>query len=183
MGLAVIADHNFAFKVGELLLLANCEQANLFQIKEVYKNWITPQQKFPERYEQTDSQISRLLTQVYFIADTGRTNQAGNPIYALYYRNLNGSAAQQNEWIEGVEDMQIEFGIPSATAIQYYTGDTVPNWQKVMVVRVALLLDSVEAVTESAQSYFFQGKNYNSTDHLLRREWDVVVALRERGSA
>src|SRR5690606_40783055 len=51
----------------------------------------------------------------YFIRDTGRTTVAGRPISALWMQSRNAGQAgvlgAAYELVEGVEDMQLEYGL------------------------------------------------------------------------
>lgn len=170
------------FKVGDVALLSNCQQAHIFRVQAVHQQWLTPMPQFTDRYEWADSQMSRLLTYIYYVANTGRINQAGNPIYALYRRNLNDAPTKQNEWVEGVENMQIVYGIfdPKTTMIYYATADKVLDWKQVISVKIALLLNSIEEIGDSHLPYTFQGKIKMAGDCQLRREWETVIYLRNR---
>ncbi len=172
------------FKADDILLLSNCRQAHIFKVQEIHGQWVTPSPQFAAKYELADSQISRLLTIVFYVADTGRTNQAGHTIYALYRRNLNDPPTKQSEWIEGVENMQVQYGIfdPQTTAVQYSSADGVPDWEKIISVKIALLLDSGEEVCDHPSAYTFMGQTKTAPDRRLRKEWDTVINLRNRSN-
>jgi type IV pilus assembly protein PilW len=98
----------------------------------------------------TDSQLLLFEEAVWFIADTGRDRGAFD-VWALY-RETNGV---RQEMIEGVEFMQVQFGqrVPGGNAIRYVdatdaTLNTGTNWEGVISVRVALLMQGFELVRE-----------------------------------
>lgn len=177
-----LIDNEFNYKVGDTLLLSNCYQAHIFHVQEIHNQELVPVPNFAEKYDQADSQISHFLTIVFYIANTGRKNQAGDSIYALYRRNMNDPPSRQSEWIEGVEDMKIDYGLFDSTTktIRYYTADAVPEWKKIVCVKISLLIDSVEEVCDSPSSYQFQGKTKIAPDRRLRKEWSTVIFLRNR---
>lgn len=98
---------------------------------------------------------------VYYVRKTNRLDPTNNPIYALYRRDLNGSAHTPTELVEGVDNMQILFGIKNSTtqAFNYFSADQVPDWNAVSIIQITLLLDSMIPN--------------------LRREWKTSIALRE----
>ena len=54
--------------------------------------------------------MTELAAHTYFVADTTRTNSAGQAIMALY--RFDGTTAQ--ELVDGVEDLQIEYALDTA---------------------------------------------------------------------
>lgn len=118
---------------------------------------------------------------VYYVAKTHRRNTVGNSIYALYRSDLTKSGVPA-EMVEGVEKMQIRYGIQvdKNSHVQYVLASQVSDWQKVVSVDITLLLNSIEAVARRPQRYFFQKQWHMAKDRLLRREWRVFIVLRER---
>lgn len=170
------------FNVGNILLIANCNSAALFQVAQVQQKTIIPTHRFTENYSDENTEISRFSHVIYYLADTGRKNLAGDAIHALYRRDLMAASSKQNELVEGVEDMQIRYGVTNSTAIglHYLSADQVQDWEKVRVVKIALLLASNEVIYDRLQSYRFQNRLKTAPDRRLRREWDITAALRER---
>lgn len=131
----------------------------------------------------TDAKVLRFDYTAFYIKDTGRTNANGNIIYALVARDIDGN---ELELADGVEDLQITYGIDTdddGTADTYQTANTVDaadNWDNVLTVRTAKLLNTVEDVSPAPQSYSFEGTDYDPDDRLLRREWTNLISLRNR---
>lgn len=131
----------------------------------------------------TDAKVLRFDYTAFYIKDTGRTNANGNIIYALVARDIDGN---ELELADGVEDLQITYGIDTdddGTADTYQTANTVDaadNWDNVLTVRTAKLLNTVEDVSPAPQSYSFEGTDYEPDDRLLRREWTNLISLRNR---
>lgn len=114
----------------------------------------------------------------YYVADTKRKNQQGDAIFALYRHDLTGPATVASELVEGVENMQIYYYTKDDPTHEYL-GNEIPKGADIVGVKIALLLDSVDAGNDQPQTYTFLEKTYTSTDRCLHREWDTVIALRE----
>ncbi len=125
--------------------------------------------------EYTGGEIVRVTTRAYFI----RTNPRGIP--ALYWRRGTGAA---EELIEGVEDMQIQYGEDldgDRSADVYRTADQIADWEAVVSVRINLLVQSVEdGITSQPQTYTFNGTTVTPTDRRLRQAFFTVISLRNR---
>ncbi len=144
------------------------------------------------------SRVLRLSAVTYYI----RSNAAGEP--ALYRQKLGHSggnaataATAAEELAEGVEDMQILYGVDtSATADQavdtYVTADQVTavapgasnaeRWQRVLSARVSLLMATRqgESITTQPQTYTYNGTTATPNDRLLRKVFTTTVAIRNR---
>ena len=99
----------------------------------------------------------------YDIRDTGRRNNRGNPIFALF---CNG-----NELVEGIESMQVLYGIDTdvpfenrdsianeyviSSAVPDLDADGIPDWSRVVSLRIALLSNSVDERTSASSARTF----------------------------
>lgn len=124
----------------------------------------------------TNGEVARISTRSYYI----RTNPGGIP--SLYRRN-GGSDAE--ELVEGIEDMQIQYGIDTdgdRAVDEYKTADeVVANWEDVVSVRIDLLVQSVEdGVASQPQTYTFNNETKTPTDRRLRQAFSTVISLRNR---
>lgn len=141
------------------------------------------------------AQILKMSSTFYYVAD----NPDGRP--ALYKRGLTGAAV---ELLEGVEDMQLEFGIgenlgDGYVIKEYKTANNVnPNeWDAwdgddfaVIAVRYSLLVRSEDSGLDAPQVYSFNGKDYvggvegtaiaADSDRRLRQVFTSTVGLRNR---
>lgn len=104
--------------------------------------------------------------------DNGKIDAAGNPVGAL-------------ELVEGVENMQILFGVDGVDL------DTVPDYyvpwaagldmSKVMSIRISLLLSTTtDNIVTQSQTYAYNGSNVAAADRRMRKVFNVTVALRNR---
>lgn len=97
------------FHVGDELVIANCEQAEIITIQSLIKNTKTLQiiAKTPlSAFYTPHSEVGKLLANAYYVGQTNRQSARNAAIYALYQVDITG---QRQELIEGVNDMQVRF--------------------------------------------------------------------------
>lgn len=131
------------------------------------------------------SRIHRLKAHTYFVAN----NSNGEPTLHRQSLGHGGGNATSNadEVAEGVEDMQITYGVDTSvtadrSADAYLTADNVTDWNRVVSVRVSLLMVTRqnERLTTTAQTYTFNGGSATASDNRLRKVFTTVIALRNR---
>jgi type IV pilus assembly protein PilW len=113
--------------------------------------------------------VSRVLpmrARGYYLANTDRTDAAGNVLPALYRQRLTAAGLVRDELLEGVTNLQISFGVAPVngrSAEKFVRADqvTAAEWGRVVAVRVDLTLRSV-------------------TDPNLTRDFSTTVAIRNR---
>jgi type IV pilus assembly protein PilW len=88
------------------------------------------------------------------------------------------------ELVEGVDDMQILYGVDNNSdefANQYVTANNVADFDDVVSVRIMLLLRSLDDfVIEAPQVYTYNGTTTTAGDRRLRQVFTTTVALRNR---
>ncbi|MCC5869834.1 MAG: PilW family protein [Gammaproteobacteria bacterium] len=123
---------------------------------------------------------------VFFVGK--RDGAAANPP-ALFRRvDRDGLAGPQaEELVEGIESLQLLFGIDTTgnfTADDYVPADQVPRWDRVVAVRIGLLLVSIEnnVVPAGQGSLDVLGTTFQpaANDRRLRQVMTATVALRNR---
>lgn len=217
--------NNHDLKQGELLVITDCKHAATFQmanvnvnntIKTVDRN--TGNATVPGNCTQglgltmagvpacgtvngapytyaEGSRVYRLSGNTYFIG----TNAAGQP--ALFRQRLTQSGGNATtvaeELVEGVEDLQITYGIDrTATADNivdaYVTANQVTDvatpgatdadkWRRVLSVKISLLMRSIENnVTTESQTYTYDGTTTTPVDRRLRKVFSTTIAVRNR---
>lgn len=131
----------------------------------------------------TDARIYRYQYYVFYIKDTGRVNQSGDIIYGLYMTDVKGN---ESEIAEGVENLQIEYGIDTSnngSADTYLSANAINaanQWQDVKSVKMNRLLNSIEQVDTEKRSYQFNNNTVSSTTRLIRRNWNNYITIRNR---
>lgn len=138
------------FAPKDSLLISDCQHAEVF-------NWGHKNLKY---IYQTGSEVGFFDKIIYYIGDTGRISETGEDIYALYRRNLNKSVKKSIELVENIEKMSIRLGLKDTYGnLNYIDADKVKRWSDARSVEIKLWLTN--------------GKQ-------ARREWEYIVALRER---
>jgi len=126
---------------------------------------------------------------VYSIDD----GAGGEPALFRQEYDADGTTDDRQELIEGIEEMQILYGVDTTGddhPNQYMTADlistdfSVPiNWDEVMSVRLMLLVRSLSAfVVEAPQFITYNGATYTAPDRRLYQVFTTTIALRNRVS-
>jgi type IV pilus assembly protein PilW len=171
------------FADGDIALITRCgsndllipQEADIFRVTSVdtSANRLNHTVTLSQQYE-NDATIMELQTVAYSIEE----GASGEP--ALFRSLFNDN----QEFIEGVENMQILYGIDTtsdAFANQYVTANNVANFRNVVSVRVMLLVRSFENfVIDQAQTYTFNGNVVMASDRRIRRVFTNTIALRNR---
>jgi len=100
----VVTQTGIDLQAGDIVVLSDCHQAEINQIASVQsvanERYVTFQ--YPLFYSQYQAgSINKLSTQDYFIQATGRQDQSGHGISALYLANETGV---KREWVAHVHD-------------------------------------------------------------------------------
>jgi len=114
---------------------------------------------------------------------------------SLYQSQLQGAVMAGQELVEGVQDMQIFYGEdtsapPDGIADVYLDAANVTNWANVTIVRINLLLVSLEDnIVNQPQSYEFpndtgdsavSGRRVTATDRRLYQTFSTTIGIRNR---
>jgi type IV pilus assembly protein PilW len=197
------------FSKNQVVLVSNCENADLFRNTSASGASSGKQTLAHANDQNITNRLGTIYSKggsvftfssvVFYVADTGREDARGNPIYALYRQtddlDKDGGVFTTEELVEGVESMQILYGEKLSTDnIRYVPADTAGlNMQNVVSVRLGLLVSStITARTSSdAQSYALPGETITGTsgkgtvthaeDARLRKTFTQSVAIRNRG--
>ena len=199
-----VGDSGSSLVEGSVLMVTDCSQASIFQLTNLQATGggynvvhssaggYTPGNSTPimsNSYAE-GAQVAALVTSAYYIKD----NASGIP--ALYRSTLSSTAGatsllSEQELVEGVEDMQILYGVDTDSdankvANIYYpasTVDTTSNWDNVVNIRVSLLLRTIENNVASTEiNYFYNGSDNTPTtgDKRLRRVFTTTINIRNR---
>ncbi|MBL7004167.1 MAG: PilW family protein [Gammaproteobacteria bacterium] len=190
-----------SLQTNDIAIISNCEGADIFEITGVVASATAGQsviqhstvvqastpgninppdcsaggsrQCFSQIYE-SDAAIAALQTITYSI-------QAGASGEPALWRAENGV---NDELIEGIEQMQILFGVDSdgdGSPNQYMASSAVADLSQVSAVRIFLVVRSDEdGITDDAQVYSVNGTSFTATDNRLRRVFSVTVTMRNK---
>lgn len=166
------AQKTIASHPSEVVALAHDESKN-----KKYK-WGGIDNSVAGRIDKVVSEVYKIEPSIYFI----RNNTAGRP---TLWRKEGGSPPY--ELLEGVENIDLEFGLDSSggdfIVDEYVKFDDmkVAQWAEVAAVRLHLLVQSPEDnVAPEPQTYTFAGKEVEANDRRIRQVFTSTVGIRPR---
>lgn len=194
-----VADNASGVKAGDILFISDCLNADIFkatsvstgsgQITMAHSNSSNSTNNLSKAYG-SEAEVLLFESVAYFVRDSGRATADGGAIRSLYVQRETGNtaeAATAYELVEGVQDMQLEFGVDSSGdgfADAYNTANNVTDWAKVVSVRFSLLLQGVEGKVLGSSGAMVQALNYNGStiaaDGRMRQVFGSAVAIRNR---
>lgn len=158
----VVDNSDSGFAAGDLILISNCQIADIFEITSVSGKKIrhasegNSDKRLSAPYGQgndNQARIMRFEANIYYIGDTQRTNSEGDQIFSLYKQSLPYTNAPI-EMIEGVANMKIRLGIrdlgeSNDNGLTFVAPeDLATNNGRIDVVQFGLLLQSHESILE-----------------------------------
>lgn len=182
-----IAGNPYGFAVGDVLMVTDCENADIFRPTTVSGGGTVTMSHANSTNTGNrvgtygpDGIVFKMQQFSYFIG----INPAGNR--ALYRTEMTTGAAQgTQELVENVEDMQVTYGRDTTgdRAADVYSDATGvgANWNQVVSARISLLLASPENnVTTSAQTYMYNGASVNAGDRRMYQTFTATIGIRNR---
>lgn len=99
----VVTDNLVDFKVGDLIMIADCDKADMTRIKTIKhqanQQWL--ELEHPIRYYTKGSQVGKIHIETYYIADSQRYDHKNNPTRSLFI----ATPTHHDELIEAIDDM------------------------------------------------------------------------------
>lgn len=194
-----VASNTLGVEAGDILFISDCINADIFRATNVSTGSSTVTvahseamntDNFLSKTYGTDAEVLIFESIAYYVKDTGRTTPNGDAIRALYVQREAGKIAEAvtaYELVEGVQDMQLEYGIDAGNdylADSYAPASSSTDWSKVVSVRFSLLMQGVEGKVVGSSGSMVQNINYNGSavtaDGRLRQKFGTVVAVRNR---
>ena len=185
---------------GDLILISNCQVADIFEVSQALNNSFrhdgsvnSGQNELSAIYgvvgEQNRPRAMRFESNVYFIADTGRTNRAGDTVRSLFKQSLPFTSSPV-EVIEGIELLELRFGLRSDSENGNITfvkpEDVGAQAANIVSVQIGLLLQSHDRVRDEddSKSYLLAGNFITAANHgadrRLRMAFNSTVKVRNR---
>ncbi|OUR68009.1 hypothetical protein A9Q80_03205 [Cycloclasticus sp. 46_83_sub15_T18] len=127
----------------------------------------------------SDAELLTFSSLTYYIG----TGAGGRNALFVY----DGTASSKTELVEGVEDMQITYGVDADEndiVDNYQTAETVNtagNWDKVISAEISVLLTTQkDNLTTAEQSFIYNGTTVNAADKRLHHVYTTVISIRNR---
>lgn len=197
------------FQTGDLLMISDCNVANIFRATEVSGTGNTTikhgtsgntqsnfTQVFPGNEATSSDQlvVIKFESKAYFVAENGRG------FFSLYELDVSsGPGGNPIEIIEGVEDFQVLYGVDVQVDeslpqnIRYVTAENVANPAQIVSVQLGLLVASAGSVTQEndTQIYDLAGHRVGPPgaqgmdamyggDRRFRAAFNTMVQIRNR---
>jgi len=203
-----ITGNPLGFQQNGLVVIASCETADMFRITNNpgtgtgiitldHSNSSNSDNRLSVPYN-TSAKIMTFESIVYFVASTGRVNEQGNPINALFRQTDQFDTTLPNngflieELVEGVDNMQVTYGERLASGnIRYVDAANVTDFQQVTSIHLGLLVSSTSDVLDidDSQTYSLPGENIapagtagaavtHAADKRLRRAFTATIDIR-----
>lgn len=193
-----ILENKYGFKKNDTLIISDCVNADVFNAvslsggnNENKKATISHSSggnngnRLSKLYG-SDAEVMAYESITYYVAPSGRSTPAGRAIDSLWVRIQNqAGAATVVELVEGVENLQLEYGVDTTgnrNVNSYVTANNVTDWSRVVSARYSLLLASLDDRTvrgDFEQSLAYNGGTVGG-DGVLRNVFESVVAVRNR---
>ncbi len=191
---------------GDMVLISDCSRADVVQACElrsspdseeitmVASQSCTPgnrENAVPQTFATLGAPAEALRMQATLFYVGRRAGVTPNPP-ALFRRTLgsDGEAGNAEEIIEGVESLQLLFGVDTGPVItgqvdSYLSANQVADFSRVVSVQVNLLMVSVDFISAGLRSgYYFHGVDYAGedapADGRLRQSFEMTFHLRNR---
>ncbi len=209
-----ISDNVAGFEQGDFVLLADCQKAAIFRVSNEPKKAGKGPTVLVHAEGEYNSQSRRNsgsfgpgaeilgLDEVrLFVRDTGRANDAGDPISSLFLRRRGvgggGVLGAAIELVEGVENLQLLYGVDTngdfsinqyldASAISANPGVT-PNWGQVVSVKAQLTVVANQGGVvgedgsgDAQRVIDINGNAVANPDGRMRQVFTNVFALRNK---
>ena len=151
-----LASNPANYQANDLLVITDCEAIDLFRATSVIGSGAvtiahvasanTPA-TLSKIYE-TDASVMEYHSNTFYVADTGRDNNRGNPIHALYRRDVNGL---KSELVEGVSNLQLLYGeeLPNGNVRYVPASNASLDMSEVKSIRFGVLVQSTGGVLDT----------------------------------
>lgn len=176
------------FEEDDVLIVSDCKTTDIFSVTNTPDNnkgttdsvnWQNlahassgNRANFLSKEYDENAEIYKFDSRDFYI----KNNDFGIP--SLFQKNLNGD---EGELIEGIEDMQITYGLTVGNSFTYLPAGSITQWKNVKSVRVSLLLQSIEDnLTLAPVSIEFNGETMTPTDRRIRKVFSTTIFLRNR---
>lgn len=141
------------------------------------------------RIAQPENSYWEAVTRIFYIRPYSESGSEAEDLPTLCMETLAGDGMTSRCLVEGVENMQLEFGIDSdndGVPNQYLSAPGAGDMRRVVAVKIHLLLRSIVALTGHSDDKVYrlgQKELPATSDAFLRRVFSTTVLLRNRPRA
>lgn len=191
-----LVDNRHGFKKDDTLMISDCVAADVFNVvnnpqtnntdKKVtiaHSSGSNTNNRLSKLYG-SDAEVMAYEKITYYVAPS-LANPTADALWMLVEGTSTGGAPV--ELVEGVENLQFEFGVDTSgnrNLNDYRTANNVTDWSRVISVRFSLLMAGPNDNTIASSGDFAQSIQYNgaavASDGTLRDVFESVVAVRNR---
>lgn len=132
-----------------------------------------------------DTQVVPVDTVIYYLAQSSQFPDPNDRRYSLWRRT--GGAAVSDEIADGIDRLEVQYGIEAGNTVTYVDASGVTNWDTVLTVRVAVLARAPDAYgndLDTQQHVLFSSPTLIRTpaynDRFQRKVFTATVALRNQ---
>jgi type IV pilus assembly protein PilW len=172
-------------------LIASCTDARTFQLTGTASTGVLTLSgnSGPKAFAAATSEVFPLQTIVYYLkrSPNGTTTSMWR---RTFDGDAGGNAGKEQELIEGVDSMQVTYGIDTAAAVgvisSYVTADAITDWARVVTVRMSVLMHATAPTAKDvavAASGIVNGVTVTyptSGGNFDRRVFTTTVAIRNK---
>ena len=186
----VVGPTNCGFLQNQVVMVTNCSVADVFQIDTITAGTGTAALNRSggtlSAIYAPETQVFRWQSNAYYIG----TDANGQPTLFRSSWNPNSNTTIEaadfttTPLASGIQDMQLLYGVDTGVdeyADNYVTANAVTNWEAVRSIRISLLLQSDDNVTQQPREIQFNGTTVNPVatgDRRLRTVYTTTVTLR-----
>ncbi len=199
-GTVTLVNNNYGFAQGDLLIITDCSKADLFEVTNLaglvlqHSAAANDAAAFSGTYA-AGSRVMEFIAKAFYVQNTGRTNASGDAVSGLYQYDVLAAANQEQEIIEGVERMVIEYGQELSSGNVRYVNilDGSLDLDEVDRLRVSVLVASTERALSQDDTSIYQLFGYTvgpvgtvgvdavyPNDRRLRKAFSTTFVLRNR---
>lgn len=207
-----IDDNSIGLTQLDIAVVTDCENADMFRIVNMPKdtsddkitlahsNSNNSSNNLSKTYDE-DAEVLTFNAFAYYVKDTGRQNKRGDTVYSLYqfdatYQESGTVLGKEEEIVEGVEQLQIEYGerLSSGNLRFVPADDANINFADVEAVRLSILVSGTEPVLQEddTKTYRLSGADVEPAgtsgaeathpiDRRLRQVFNTTLYLRNLG--
>lgn len=209
-----LTNNNAGLSSGDLAIISDCLTSELFRVSSASSsdalttlthtaadNTIGNLEKAyaPGTSSITDTtNVMRFNFTTYYVGNSGRTNTDGDAIFSLYSYDINAindPNGAPTELIEGVENMQLLYGVRNSNGTISYLSSDQSNFDPTLVesVQLGLLIASAQASTENTDDTTYNllgteippgagGGNTptHAEDNRIRMAFSTTIKIRNR---